>query len=102
LAFSRNAGGSSLRKLSFSERAGLLAKIADVLVSRRDRWFEIARINSGNTKADAAIDIDGATGPLKYFAKVGAGLGESKLLVDGTSQGWLATPTFRRSTSEFR
>jgi 3,4-dehydroadipyl-CoA semialdehyde dehydrogenase len=64
-------------------------------VSRRDRWFEIARINSGNTKADAAIDIDGAIGTLKYFAKLGAGLGESKLLVDGTPTRLARDPNFQ-------
>ena len=83
LAFCRTAGGPILRALTFSERAGLLGKVADALAGRRDRWFEIARINSGNTKADAAIDIDGAIGTLKYFARLGAGLGESKILVEG-------------------
>ena len=95
LVFSRNTGGPSLRELTFSKRAELLTKIADVLVSRRDRWFEIARINSGNTKADAAIDIDGAIGTLKYFAKLGAGLGESRLLVDGTPARLARDPNFQ-------
>ena len=35
------------------KRAELLGKIADALAARRDEWFEIARKNSGNTKADA-------------------------------------------------
>jgi 3,4-dehydroadipyl-CoA semialdehyde dehydrogenase len=83
LAFARQAGGPALRALTFAERATLLGKIADVLTSQRDRWFEIARINSGNTKSDAAIDIDGAIGTLKYFSRLGAGLGESTILLDG-------------------
>src|SRR6202030_435837 len=83
LTFAREAGGPALRALTFAERASLLGKIADVLAGQRDRWFEIARINSGNTKSDAAIDIDGAIGTLKYFARLGAGLGESKILVEG-------------------
>ena len=83
LAFARNVGGPALRALTFSERAGLLGKIADALSGGRDRWFEIARMNSGNTKADAAIDIDGAIGTLKYFAKLGAGLGAVE-----NSRGW--------------
>src|SRR5271168_2941829 len=62
LAFSRRVGGPALRSLTFSARAALLGRIADMLVGRRDRWFEIARINSGNTKTDAGIDIDGAIG----------------------------------------
>src|SRR5688572_25393479 len=62
LAFARKAGGSALRALTYSERAALLGRVADALSGRRDRWFEIARINSGNTNADATIDVDGAIG----------------------------------------
>jgi 3,4-dehydroadipyl-CoA semialdehyde dehydrogenase len=95
LAFARNVGGPALRALTFSERASLLGKIADVLSGRRDRWFEIARMNSGNTKTDAAIDIDGAIGTLKYFAKLGAGLGESRFLVDGAPGRLARDPNFQ-------
>ncbi len=83
LEYSRNVGGAELRKLSYTQRAELLGKIADALAARRDEWFEIARLNSGNTKADAAIDVDGSIGTLKYFAKVGAKLGDARLLRDG-------------------
>ena len=38
--------------------------------------------NSGNTKIDAAIDIDGGIGTLKYYARLGAGLGEARMLLD--------------------
>jgi 3,4-dehydroadipyl-CoA semialdehyde dehydrogenase len=95
LAFGRSSGGPALRELTFSGRAALLAKIAEVLASRRDRWFEIAKINSGNTKADAAIDIDGAIGTVKYFARLGAGLGNAKTLVDGTPTRVARDPTFQ-------
>src|SRR5205085_961569 len=53
LAFAREKAGPVLRSLSFSQRAGLLGRIADALTARRDRWYEIARINSGNTQGDA-------------------------------------------------
>jgi len=84
MEYSRNVGGPELRKLTYAQRAELLGKIADALAARRDEWFEIARINSGNTKADAAIDVDGSIGTLKYFAKVGAKLGDARLLRDGS------------------
>src|SRR5207248_2465420 len=35
-----------------------------------------------NTKADAAIDIDGGIGTLKYYARLAAGLGEARALLD--------------------
>jgi 3,4-dehydroadipyl-CoA semialdehyde dehydrogenase len=84
LQYSRSVGGAELRKLTFAQRAELLGKIADALVAGRDRWFEIARTNSGNTKADAVIDIDGSIGTLKYFAKIGAKLGDAQLLREGS------------------
>jgi 3,4-dehydroadipyl-CoA semialdehyde dehydrogenase len=83
LEYSRNVGGAELRQLTFGQRAELLGKIADVLASGRDEWFEIARKNSGNTKADASIDVDGSIGTLKYFAKIAAKLGNARLLRDG-------------------
>ncbi len=84
LQYSRNVGGKELRKLSYGQRAELVGKIADVLAARRDEWFAIAQRNSGNTKADAAIDVDGSIGTLKYFAKIGSKLGDAHLLRDGS------------------
>ena len=84
LDYSRNVGGAELRKLTYAQRAELLGKIADLLATRRDDWHEIARKNSGNTKADAAIDVDGSIGTLKYFAKIGAKLSDAHMLRDGT------------------
>jgi 3,4-dehydroadipyl-CoA semialdehyde dehydrogenase len=84
LDYSRNVGGSELRKLTYAQRAELLGKIADLLATRRDEWYEIARKNSGNTNADAATDIDGSIGTLKYFAKIGAKLGGAHMLRDGS------------------
>ena len=83
LDYSRNVGGPELRKLSYAHRADLLGKIGDLLATRRDEWYEIARRNSGNTKADAAIDVDGSIGTIKYFAKLGTKLGDAHLLRDG-------------------
>jgi 3,4-dehydroadipyl-CoA semialdehyde dehydrogenase len=82
-AYARTVGGPGLRKMAFGQRAELLGKIADVLAGQRDRWFQIARENSGNTKADAAIDVDGSIGTLKYFAKTGAKLANGTILSDG-------------------
>jgi 3,4-dehydroadipyl-CoA semialdehyde dehydrogenase len=82
LSFAREHGGPALRALAYAERAKLLGVIADVLVANRARYEEIAVANSGNTKIDAAIDIDGGIGTLKYYARLGAGLGAAKALLD--------------------
>ncbi|MQA66332.1 MAG: 3,4-dehydroadipyl-CoA semialdehyde dehydrogenase [Alphaproteobacteria bacterium] len=83
MAYAREIGGPALRALSFAERAGLLKGIADALTARRDDYFALAQANSGNTKTDAAIDIDGGIGTLKYFARLGESLGAAKMLKDG-------------------
>lgn len=80
LDFARRTGGPALRALGFAARASMLERIADALAARRAEFEEIARVNSGNTKLDAAIDIDGAVGTLKYFARAGGKLGAGKFL----------------------
>src|SRR5499426_1042775 len=69
LEFARKQGQAGLRSLSYAERSKLVGAVADVLVANRARYEEIAIANSGNTKADAAIDI-------------GGGLGDARTLLD--------------------
>jgi 3,4-dehydroadipyl-CoA semialdehyde dehydrogenase len=82
LAFARLKGQGGLRGSSYAERAELIGAVADVLTANRGRYEEIAIANSGNTKVDAAIDIDGGIGTLKYYARLGAGLGDAGMLLD--------------------
>ncbi len=82
LDHARKQGQGSLRGLTYGERAKLVGAVADVLVANRARYEAIAIANSGNTKADAAVDIDGGIGTLKYFARLGSGLGEARALLD--------------------
>src|SRR6185369_12499648 len=82
LEFARTQGQGGLRTMSYAERGKLIGAVADVLIANRVRYEEIAIANSGNTKIDAAIDIDGGIGTLKYYARLGAGLGEAHMLLD--------------------
>jgi 3,4-dehydroadipyl-CoA semialdehyde dehydrogenase len=82
LDHARRQGQGALRGLTYAERAKLVGAVADVLTANRARYEEIAIANSGNTKVDAAIDIDGGIGTLKYFARLGAGLGAARALLD--------------------
>jgi 3,4-dehydroadipyl-CoA semialdehyde dehydrogenase len=82
LEYARKQGQGALRNLSYAERAKLVGAVADVLTANRARYEEIAIANSGNTKVDAAIDIDGGIGTLKYYARLGAGLGDARTLLD--------------------
>ena len=82
LAFAREQGQGGLRNMSYAERGKLVGAVADVLAANRARYEDIAIANSGNTKTDAAIDIDGGIGTLKYYARLGAGLGDARMLLD--------------------
>src|SRR5437667_10775538 len=82
LVFARTQGQGGLRTLSYAERGKLVGAVADVLVANRAKYEGIAIANSGNTKADAAIDIDGGIGTLKYYARLGASLGDARALLD--------------------
>jgi 3,4-dehydroadipyl-CoA semialdehyde dehydrogenase len=83
LKFARQKGGLALRALNYAARAKLLGAIADILAVNRATYEAIAIANSGNTKNDAAIDIDGGIGTLKYYSRLGASLGEAKAFIDG-------------------
>lgn len=83
LEYARRVGGPALRAITFAERAKILDAIAKLFISRRAAYMEIARNNSGNTERDASFDIDGAIGTLKYFARLGGTLGDTKYVRDG-------------------
>ncbi|MEQ8699392.1 MAG: aldehyde dehydrogenase family protein, partial [Bauldia litoralis] len=95
LDHARTKGGPALRAMSYGERAALLGSIADTLIANRDRYFEIAQANSGNTKLDAAIDIDGGSGTLKYYGAIGKGLGDAHYLRDGGFERFGKDDTFQ-------
>ena len=82
LDYARNAGGPALRDLSYGERGALLGSAMDVLNANRDKYGDIALQNSGNTKVDAAIDIDGGTGTLFYYSRLAGKLGDAKYMRD--------------------
>jgi 3,4-dehydroadipyl-CoA semialdehyde dehydrogenase len=81
--FARSTGGLELRELSYAQRAEMLGKIADVLSANRAEYFRISLINSGANEADASFDVDGAIYTIKYYAKIGAALGQGRMLKEG-------------------
>jgi 3,4-dehydroadipyl-CoA semialdehyde dehydrogenase len=94
LAYARREGGAALSQLTFAERGALLKSIADVLTANRAKYGEIARINSGNTALDAAIDIDGGIGTLKYYARLGQSLGAAKTIAEAGEDQLAKDPVF--------
>jgi 3,4-dehydroadipyl-CoA semialdehyde dehydrogenase len=92
--FARHAGVGALQSLSFAERGALLRGVADVLQTNRDAYLEIARENSGNTKADASVDIDGGIFTLKTYARLGQSLGDGVALVEAGEDQLAREPVF--------
>ncbi|XAH24757.1 3,4-dehydroadipyl-CoA semialdehyde dehydrogenase [Xylophilus sp. GW821-FHT01B05] len=82
-AFARNSGGAALRALNYRERAALLTAIVQVLQANRDAYYDIATANSGTTRKDSGVDIDGAIFTLGQYARWGTALGDARHLVDG-------------------
>jgi 3,4-dehydroadipyl-CoA semialdehyde dehydrogenase len=83
MAYARERGNPALQRLTYGQRAELLAGIAEVLTQNKSTYYEIARKNYGATPEDAAFDVDGAIFTLKAFARAGKALGEHVKLVEG-------------------
>ena len=94
-AFAREQGGAALRSLSYGERADLLAAVVKVLNANRDAYYDIATANSGTVKNDSAVDIDGGIFTLSTYAKLGAGLGDRRHLLDGEATRLAKDPLFQ-------
>ncbi|MBK8978664.1 MAG: 3,4-dehydroadipyl-CoA semialdehyde dehydrogenase [Planctomycetes bacterium] len=79
----RDVGGPALRSVGFATRAGWLKALSQAIHERRDELIAVSARNGGATRGDAKFDIDGATGTLAAYAKLGAELGEVNFLPDG-------------------
>ncbi|MBU4612854.1 3,4-dehydroadipyl-CoA semialdehyde dehydrogenase [Achromobacter sp. GG226] len=92
--FARETGGNALRAMTYRERAGLLAAIGKVLQANRDAYYEIATANSGTTKKDSGVDIDGAIFTIGQYARWGEALGDVRALSDGAPARMSKEPAF--------
>ncbi len=84
-AFARNEGAKALQAMSYGQRAAMLADAVKLLQSKRDDYYAISLANSGTTKADSGIDVDGGLFTLGFYAKLGAALGDARSLTDGAA-----------------
>lgn len=79
----RDVGVPALRAMTFAERGALLGAISKNIQAAREALIETAIQNGGNTRGDAKFDIDGATGTLYTYSKIGAEIGDQRWIVDG-------------------
>jgi oxepin-CoA hydrolase / 3-oxo-5,6-dehydrosuberyl-CoA semialdehyde dehydrogenase len=83
LAHGRTVGGPNLRGLTFHQRAELLKRLAQYLSERKDRLYTLS-FQTGATRSDNLIDIDGGIGTLFVYASKGRReLPNSTFLIDG-------------------
>lgn len=94
LAYARNVGGRNLRKLTFHQRADLLKKLAQYLTERKDQLYKLS-FQTGATRTDNLIDVDGGIGTLFVYAGKGRReLPNSTFLLDGGVESLSKTGTF--------
>ena len=92
--FARNVGGPNLRKLSFHDRAGLLKALAKHLDSSKKEFYQLST-ETGATKSDSWVDIDGGIGTMFVFAGKGTReLPNDRVLVDGVAEQISKTGSF--------
>ncbi len=84
-AFARHEGARALQAMTYAHRAAMLAEAVKVMQAKRDVYYAIALANSGTTKNDSAVDIEGALFTLGYYAKLGSALGEARTLAEGAA-----------------
>ncbi|BCH20342.1 3,4-dehydroadipyl-CoA semialdehyde dehydrogenase [Mesorhizobium sp. L-8-3] len=94
LDHAREKGGAALRAMTFAQRGALLKAVADALQARRDEYGAIARENSGNTAADASVDIDGGIFTLKTYARLGQLLGDTTRILEPGQEQLARDPVF--------
>lgn len=93
--FAREKGGPALRALTFHERARMLKALAEALTAKKDALYELS-YNTGATKADSWIDIDGGIGTFAvYQGKGRRELPNDRILIDGDIEGLSRNGTFQ-------
>jgi oxepin-CoA hydrolase/3-oxo-5,6-dehydrosuberyl-CoA semialdehyde dehydrogenase len=93
--FAREHGGPALRALTFHQRALMLKALADALTAKKEELYELS-YNTGATKADSWIDIDGGIGTFAvYQGKGRRELPNERILIDGNIEALSRNGTFQ-------
>src|SRR6185503_20233825 len=83
LKHAREVGGPALRKMTFHERARMLKSLALAIMDRKEELYELS-YQTGATRKDGWIDIEGGAGTLFSFSSKGRReLPDAHVLLDG-------------------
>jgi len=86
LRHARTVGGSALRRMTFHERAWMLKDLANAVMARKEELYEL-NYETGATRTDGWIDIEGGAGTLYSFSSKGRReLPNTRILVDGAME----------------
>jgi oxepin-CoA hydrolase/3-oxo-5,6-dehydrosuberyl-CoA semialdehyde dehydrogenase len=93
--FARQQGGPALRALTFHQRAGMLKALAEALTARKPDLYELS-YETGATKGDTWIDVDGGIGTFAVYQSKGRReLPDNRILIDGNLEGLSRGGTFQ-------
>jgi oxepin-CoA hydrolase/3-oxo-5,6-dehydrosuberyl-CoA semialdehyde dehydrogenase len=94
LTHARNVGGKTLRRLTFHQRADMLKRLAQYLTERKDQLYKLS-FQTGATRTDNLIDVDGGIGTLfVYASKARRELPNSTFMLDGSVESLAKGGTF--------
>lgn len=80
--YARKVGGPTLRKMTFHERGRMLKALALHLISIKDKFYPLSA-QTGATKLDSWIDIEGGIGNLFTYASLRKQFPDETFYVDG-------------------
>ena len=82
LQFARNRGNANLRKMSFHERGKMLKALALHLQDHLENFYRIS-YQTGATRADSWIDLEGGIGNLFSYASLRRKFPDQPFCIDG-------------------
>jgi oxepin-CoA hydrolase/3-oxo-5,6-dehydrosuberyl-CoA semialdehyde dehydrogenase len=90
----RDVGGPALRAMTFHQRAKILKALGDAVMARKEELYALS-YETGATKSDGWIDIEGGAGTLfAYSSKGRRELPNETIILDGTVEGLSKRGTF--------
>ena len=94
LRHAREVGGPALRKLTFHERARMIKALGLAIMARKEELYDL-NYQTGATRKDGWIDIEGGAGTLFSFSSKGRReLPDAHVLLDGQLEGLSKQGTF--------
>jgi oxepin-CoA hydrolase / 3-oxo-5,6-dehydrosuberyl-CoA semialdehyde dehydrogenase len=82
LHHARNVGAPVLQRMTFQERGKMLRALAEALAARKAELHALS-VQTGATRSDGMIDIDGGIGTLFVYASKARSLPAARLLIEG-------------------